>query len=296
MLVDAAYYNKPVVLQSVLHSGDSRHFVGEHVAVEGIAIRLDSLPSEIAAVALVVNRHGEGTAEAEFGSNSMIGITVNTRIAVVSDGEPNGRVVAELTYDADPAPTDGGVVLALLHRCGAGAGAGAGTGSAAEGTPPWCARKVDMATTGANFFQSLPAVSATLCAELIPQELVTSHILRAGLPPFSMSKGEILKIPRDLFVQGTDNKTKSKVRPPAGLGGADLFVGLGWRCDGVIDVDASIIAGDGQGKFAGVVNYDSLKGIPGVERESLHQYCTPNEARVTRTPHVDTDACVSQAR
>jgi hypothetical protein len=72
-------------------------------------------------------------------------------------------------------------------------------------------------------------------------------------------------IPRDLFIKGFGSERRgTKYQPPSDLSGADLFVGLGWTCAKGVDLDASVLASDGNGKLARIAHFKALRAIPGV--------------------------------
>ena len=171
---------------------------------------------------------------------------------------PEQCVVAALAPDGFAEAVDAGCsgfVLAFIHR---------------DDSALWRLRRVLEPVVGSTFAESGGAIREALEA-LIPASATTAHTLRRDAT-FIMQKGDIAALPRSLFIHGSEAKLavgsllgSEGVTPPPRLGGADLFVGLGWKCPAKnIDLDASVIASDGNGKLACVASYTSLDAIPGV--------------------------------
>ena len=203
---------------------------------------MSELPETASLLSICLHRHAGGALSAARNAKATF---------TLQFGRGSGmRALFDLACDGDD---NGGLILALLYR------------SPDTSSPHWLIRPVGATCAGSNFAGSLGAVRHAM-APLIPPAVTKAHTLSSDAT-FNLHKSVILAIPHDLFIKGSDSKlfaaaSGSRVAVP--LAGSDLFIGLGWTCGSGVDLDASVLASDGAGRLARIVDYRNQQAIPGV--------------------------------
>ncbi|GMH77942.1 hypothetical protein TL16_g07593 [Triparma laevis f. inornata] len=118
-----------------------------------------------------------------------------------------------------------GCVLGLLYRRDGQMGG------------PWLFRNVGKMCGGTNFVESMPEIKA-VTNQFIDPGLLEERTLTVNSKSFNMKKGDSVEIPADLFRTGDD-----------------FYIGLGWTARYGLDLDASILGVDTEGKLITCVNF-----------------------------------------
>ncbi|GMI01826.1 hypothetical protein TrVE_jg3607 [Triparma verrucosa] len=150
---------------------------------------------------------------------------VESAFAVVSDLLEGGKKKALADVSVGCGQKSTGCVLGLLYRRDGQMGG------------PWLFRNVGQMCGGTNFVESMPEVKA-VTNQFIDPGLLEERTLTANGKSFNMKKGDSVEIPADLFRSGDD-----------------FYIGLGWTARYGLDLDASILAVDSEGKLITCVNF-----------------------------------------
>ena len=92
--------------------------------------------------------------------------------------------------------------------------------------------------------ESMPAIRGIVDTFVDPGMILERTLTLTG-KTFNMKKGDEVEIPGELFKNGDD-----------------IFIGLGWEAPGGLDLDASILLGDGIGGLVSTVYFANSKLCP----------------------------------
>eukprot|EP00756_Hemistasia_phaeocysticola_P012854 Hpha_TRINITY_DN15232_c2_g12::TRINITY_DN15232_c2_g12_i1::g.66564::m.66564 len=192
LLIDAAFYNNLQCFQGAIrHSGDNRTGQGDGFD-ETISLDVDHLPPAVHQICLVVNAFSGGSFADLDGAAAVC-------------YQPGKPPLARSVITCRQASSKGLVMLVLRRDDG-----------------QWFLRTIGGMAPGANFAGCMREVRAAV-DQYVDRDLAARRQLNLDRT-FQMQKGDVVRIPTELF-----------------RGGSDLFIGLGWDAPGRVDLDASVI-------------------------------------------------------
>eukprot|EP01065_Artemidia_motanka_P004015 TRINITY_DN1193_c0_g1_i1.p1 TRINITY_DN1193_c0_g1~~TRINITY_DN1193_c0_g1_i1.p1 ORF type:complete len:701 (+),score=227.11 TRINITY_DN1193_c0_g1_i1:74-2104(+) len=205
LLLEAAFYNNLECFGgSLRHSGDNRSGEGSGFD-ETIVIDVDRLHPSVHQICFVVNAHSGGSFAQLDGA------------AAVSY-QPGKQPFLRTVVTCPPQCDAKGLVLAVLRRDQRG----------------WQARAVGTLCPGHTFASCMREVRGAV-DQFVDRQLAARRQLRMDRT-YNMEKGDIVRIPVELFRKGED-----------------VFVGLGWEAPGGLDLDASVLVQDFESKLISTV-------------------------------------------